>query len=366
MRAERIYAVAHDIVREFRETEIVVKIEALIEALKEMADDLSTETQDAVISQRKAIADVLKSSKIEDYPPISKQVILESNLQGLFGQELLSEINEVFSRSQITPTEVVQGLDTILADLKALSESAMFTVDGLHYFGIGEDKLSDGEFEVAITIPGLAIDDELLQFGREAIQLNKILGVFVEIATGSREPIKLRAIASTDPTIYLHSTPAVALLVATSIERIAAFYAQIQGIIKVHRDMKSQSVPKSLLDEMKKHIEDSIGKGLEGVAKQIEKEHMGSIEAGRRKELETELKSALLAIARRLDEGYMFDVRGEDIKPSKDETPEQQTARLARVEHKAFERVMAARPKLTYFERDGDPILGLPKPENDE
>jgi hypothetical protein len=172
----------------------------------------------------------------------------------------------------------------------------------------------------------------------------------------------VRAVASTDPTYYLASVPAVALCIATALERAAALYEKVLNIIKLHRDLRAAEVPKPVLEGMKKHIDDTVAKGLGAIARQIEKEHFPKIDEGRRPELKIELKKALEDIARRLDEGYTFDVRGEA--PAPPEEGEEETAN-SRAIREAARIVEEVRPQLQRFEAEEEPILLIGKREED-
>jgi hypothetical protein len=367
MRAETLHRIVDEVLRDIENTGAEVLLPSLITALEAQIADSDEETQAATAAARKKLESGLANSQFNESPTLDREILVSLGIERLLGDRLAARIGEAFEGNEVTPALALESLKDLNERLQALYKKVYELTEAFEYFEIEQDELQPGAFEVTVAIPGSAIDDELLKLGREAIKLSQIFGVFSEIATGSREPVKVRAIASTDPTFFLDSPAAVAALIATAIERLAAFYLQILTIIKMHRDMKVIDLPDRVLDPLKKHIEKSIGEGIEKTAKSIEKEHFKNIEQGRRQELKMELRSALREIASRLDRGYGFDVRGEDLEQPEIEEgqPPQKPTAAAKVVSDALKIVEEARPKLRHFEPAPEPILGLTPPNND-
>lgn len=360
MRAERLYTIVSDISKDLETSDVIERVSELSDALNDLSRSPTEENEEAVSEARAAVDLAINASSVRKYPPAFWSIIEQMKIDHLYGDKLIARIDGNLQGSGITPIVARDAINKTLEKLQGLKAQADAAIEALGYFEIEPDELSPGSFEMMVQIPGRAIHDELGQFGKEAQRLNSILAVFTEIATGSREPIKLRAIGSSDPTLFLDSLPATAALVATSIERIAAFYSQVQGIIKTHRDMKAQNVPASVVEGMKKHIDESIKNGLDEIAKTIEKQNMKNVPTERRPEIKSELKMSLYELARRIDEGYVFDVRG--AAPADDVADEAPVADRAKVEQ-AFRIVEEVRPRIQHFEAEAEPILSLPRPE---
>jgi hypothetical protein len=105
-------------------------------------------------------------------------------------------------------------------------------------------------------------------------------------------------------------------------------------------------------------VEKTIKDGLEGYAKEIEKSHLKLVEEGRRAELAQELRRALWDIAQRLDEGYGFDVRGQNA--GDPPSPEDDTAKALRKTNQEYlDLVNRARMKIQSFEPMDEPMLRI-------
>jgi hypothetical protein len=361
MRAERLLQVINDVLADIRRLRLNSRLLRLEKALAAQAANPTEDNQNAVASTREELRRALTQSRFNGYAVSLNQIVQEVGAEDLLGHRLSSRIDGAFEGNALTPAIVLSRVRQAHADLKQLQKQSVRYASALKYFKISQDELQAGEFEITVAIPGAAVDCELGKFGRETVKIDRMIGVFSEIATGSRESFRIRAIASSDLTVFLHSAPAVAALVATSVERVATLYERVLSIIKLHREMKQKDLPADVLKPMKDHIDKAVKLGLENIAKKLEQEYFTKMDPGRKQEIRKELRHALEDLATRLDRGYTFDVRGEPPDRSAD-TQNQSDRAKAR---DAYKIVDQARPKLQQFHAEEEPILGLPGPSRD-
>jgi hypothetical protein len=297
-------------------------------------------------------------SRFNNYPVSLTHIVEELGVTRLLGEQLSAEIERAFAGNNLTPALVLSRVRQAHENVNTLQKQCNRYASALKYFRITQDQLQPGEFEITVAIPGAAIDCELGKFGRETVKIDKIIGVFSEIATGSRESFRIRAIGSSDLTVFLHSAPAVAALLATSVERVARLYERVLSIMKLHREMKQKDLPAEVMQPLKDHIDQAVKLGLEEIAKQLEAEYFPKMEKGRKQEIRKELRHALENLAARLDRGYTIDVRGEPPERSADGAQQNEKTKA----RQAYKIVENARPKLQQFKAEAEPILGLAPP----
>lgn len=309
MRAETASAFVRDILLDVEKSGVEVLLPRLVTALEQQVANPDETNQTAVAKIRDEVRAGLEKSRFNNASPLEAEMIREMEIGQFLGNRLRKNIEDAFSVNEITPAAALSKIKTISDRIVRFYEESKQFISSSEYFEIYPDELSAGEFEVAVVIPRRAVDNELDKFGSELKRINRIISVFGEMATGSREPIKIRAISSSDLTVFLDSAPAVAALVATAIERTATLYEKLLIIIKMHRDLKASDVPATVTDSLKAHIDDALSNGLAEIAKSFEKSHIAKIENSRKSEIRTELKMALNEIAQRLDNGYylMFE-----------------------------------------------------------
>jgi len=306
MRAERLLQVINDILADISRLRILRLFGQLESTLGRSTTDPSEENQAAVVRARTELTTALNRSRFNSYPASLRQILEELGVEKTVGAALASDIDDAFAGNNITPAFVLKKVQQERKYVEALQREARRYSRSLKYFEVGPDELDPGEFEITVAIPGKAVNCELGSFGRETIKIDKIMGVFSEIATGSRESFKIRAISSSDLTVFLDSLPAVAALVAASLERIATLYERVLSIIKLHREMKQKDLPADVLDPMKSHIDQAVKKGLEEIAVKLEEEHFSKMEKGRKQEIRKEIRHALEDLAARFGQRIPF------------------------------------------------------------
>jgi len=279
----------------------------------------------------------------------------------LIGQPLADAVRRVFERNQITPSVAHEEIQTLTARLEALAAAIDQLLAGLSDLRVGSEDLDPGEAEVGILSPRAVVDNELSQLGDEFVELQKLLGPFLEIVTGSRPAVEVRTISSTDFGVFLDVAPEVAAFLALAVERVVALYKSLLEIRTLRQGLRDQGVPDASLSGVDEHANDHMTSGIAGVVDELV-DHRSGIEAGRRNELKTELRLALQAIANRIDKGYNIDVRAEEPEEGAEDAKGTSVDDLAQ----AFRTIANVAPGLRFINRSGEPILSLPEAQQRE
>ena len=230
MNAERLHAIVNALRDEMAEGE-TASLQQLRDNLQQsVASPDAPGPQQEVSRLRTELNGRLSRAPSNEFSPAWREALDELGIADLVGNGLREQIEEVFMRNEITPSAAVSELDPLVERVQQL-QSALENVDnGLSFFGIGADELDPGDIEIGFLIPRDAVKDELEELGKEFIKLQQILGPFLEIATGSREGLRVRSISSSAFGAFLHSYPAAALMIATAVERLIASYKNIMDI----------------------------------------------------------------------------------------------------------------------------------------
>jgi len=254
--------------------------------------------------------------------------------------------------SQITErlNELVGNLDQLLATLP--------------YFGVEQERLAPGEFEIDILVPRTAVRNSLGRLGAEFRELEQILLPFVELTTGSRPPLEIRSIGSSDFTLFLMTVPTTAWCLATGIDKVLAVYERILHIRQMKADLENLDVADEpdVIDQAIQPLEDyanrAMAKEVPEIAKELVSEFLSErLPAGRTFELEMAITKSLTAVAGRIDEGYNISVRtGPLPHPSAPEEETEEEAKLARI----VTGVQSKSKSLSYMNLSGSPILSPP------
>lgn len=363
MNAERLHAIALAVRSDLDQTGVVGVIGVLRDALKnQVGAPQEPSYQQAVSTTLQQLQSALSAAQSNTFPATWIETLEELGAAGLLGAALRQRVTEVFERNQITPSVAAEEVETIAAELQALDTAIDQLLASFDYFDVQREELAPGEVEVSVLIPRAEVREELRRLGEEFVELQKILGPFLELATGSRPPVHVRTMSSSNYSVFLEIAPKAAAFVAIAVERVVALYKSLLEIRKLRQDLADAGVPEAGLAGVDTHANEHMRNGIDVAADEM----LASIsvkDASRKNELSNELRGSMNAIANRIDRGYNIDVRAAlpvQPEPTDGETPAVKDS----PDIAALRRIAELSPNLKFINRVGAPILSLPEVTN--
>lgn len=359
MNVERLHSIALALRDDLSRSSVTSHLQQLVSALQNQINQPGQPTYQQQVSQfYEALRSALESSEVNAFSPTWRQVLDEIGAAPLLGLELDARVTEIFSRNQITPSVALQELQTILTEIQALSTSIDQMLAAFRQLKIGSEALPAGDCEVGILIPRIFVDNRLDKFSEELGELNQIFGVFAEVATGGRPSFGIRAISSSDLSIFLDTAPVIGACVAVAIERIIALYKQLLEIRKLQGELAKQGLEKDNLKGIEKHANGLMEQGIDKLVKELLADFHKVDDNGRKNELSIELKYALKKVANRVDRGFNIEVRMTEPEATEPEADEQENA-ASKEATRHHVRIAAAAETLQFLKLEGEPILSL-------
>ncbi|AHX16303.1 hypothetical protein CH75_10385 [Dyella jiangningensis] len=356
MNAERLNAIAQAILNDFSKNEISAYLRRLKSDLANMiSQPASPQFQEQLSQVRHLLTEALtQHSEIDHFSATWQQVLEEIGGKWLTGSNLDYQIEEIFSRNQMTPAVASKELNSLVDDVAAFIEALEKITSAFEHLNIGSEELDPGECEIGVLIPRGFVHNKLANFGKELTELNKILGVFSELVTGNRPGFKIRTISSSDLSVFLESAPPVCAAVAVALERIVELYKKLLEIKKIKADLKAVGIKQEVLQGVENHADGVMDSGIDELAKELEERFSAQLEQGRANEISIELRQSLKKIAGRIDRGFNIDIRmsapsikaGEPVEHAVDLT--------------SFNEIAAASENMKFVSQNGEPILKLP------
>lgn len=369
MNVERFHVIAIELRDELAATDQVGILRQMVSSLRAMVQEPNQPAhQQQVSSTRTTLAERLAAAKSNEFPETWRQVLDELQIANLLGDQLRDQIESAFARNEITPSAAADELEPLSANLDALQAALTQVLTGFEYFGIGQEELAPGEFEVGFLIPRAAVHDELGELGAEFGKLRRILEPFVELATGNRPPIRVRAIASSDFQVFLDSAPATAYLFTKALKTVLETYEKLLDIRLKHRELGELGVPEDDLTGVERHAETVMLTAINEVSNELVAEAEIK-DTARANELTVELVKALNALANRVDRGYSVEVRNGELPESTEdedaagqEPEDEETTKI----RQAAALIRDSRDSLRFVNVSGQPILELPEFSSDQ
>jgi hypothetical protein len=207
-----------------------------------------------------------------------------------------------------SPDLAAAEMAQIQGDVENFVDAVSGAVSSLGFFGIGDEHLDPGDFEVGFMIPRKRVNNGLKSLGEELVSLQQLLGPFSELAGENRPEAQVRTISSSEFQIFLFAGPTVAASVAYALDRLASIYERILHIRLMEKELAKSDIPDTVLDPLASHIKNLVKAEIEEITETLIDKSALSDE-GRRNELRTELRRDIGELAERLEQGYNVEVR---------------------------------------------------------
>lgn len=355
MNVEQFHAIALAIRSDLDASTSLPMMREFRDALRNSVNDPADPTYQQQVSDIfQRLVDTLPHSPSNFFSPTWIEVVSDLHIQHLLGNNLRDTIHTVMTQNQVTLSIAADRVRELTDELERLDNALDHTLEGLAHFGIGTEEVEPGAAEVRVIIPRSAVDYKLGRLGEEFSELEMLVLPFVELATGSRRPVTVSSIASSDFGVSLDLAPQAAAFVALAVERVIAGYKNLLEIRRLRHELRDQGISDDQLQGVDDHANNHMSRVIEEAVEVTIAESARAVDGHRQNELRTELKFSLSAIANRIDGGYNIDVRAGATDPEdEDDSSNGNTTTIA------LRRIAEIAPSLRFISRTGQPILGL-------
>lgn len=355
MNAERLHRILKFVRDELDTSQEINHLQQLRNGLRAQISQPQDTNHSAVVANAlKSLRSILPEVESNNISPSWQQLLQELGLYDLMGDRLLTQIESIVQRNNITPTIAFDEIDSLLSQLNNLKKGIDELLSGFQSFDIGEEELQLHECEVGILIPRKAVDNRLDKFRKELDDLDFILKHFSEITLGEQQPLEINTISTCDINLLLEYAPKAAAFLALAIERIVALYKNILEVKRLRQELEENDIPSQALESIDQHLNTKMETGIEEFVSEEFEKFCTVEDEGRKNELQNGLLISMNKIANRIDRGFNFEVRiGYD---SVDENQDDENSIDDNVQI-----ILKVQKSLEYIKTEGDPILRLPE-----
>lgn len=361
MRAERLNSFVLAVREYLQSSALPDSVDELARAYTTLASNPGDIEQQARASQAWAqVREIVRSAEFVDTRGW-RDAADELGVTGLFGDELLARIQAVFSQEGLTPATVAPELNKIAEQLRELNAAADAAANAFETLGIGRDALEPGEFEVEIVVPRRWVHNELEQLGEEFEELTTIFAPFIELGTGSRPPIEVRSITSSDFTVFIIVGAYTARIIAQAINLLADAYLKVQQGRVASASLREIELPTDLAAQIDQHVNDTMNRKYGEIAERLVRDYPEELTENRDNELIMEIRLSLAKLGPRIEQGFHIEPHGElAAAPEEDKNAEAMEADRAELEQLLRDARQILR-KIT--PAVDNPMLSLPPPD---
>ena len=305
------------------------------------------------------------------YSPAELQMIEEMKANRVVPSILKKEIDEAFVQNEITPSVAQAIIDEINNDLDNKKKAFDGIIRDFFTLSIEIDELSAGEAALGVLMPRENGRDSLLGFVKEIDDLNKIITIINEYATGElgkSEIFELRAISSSDFFLDVKLALDIAAALSLIVAGVIASYKNVLDIKKHYTELREKEVPEIVLDHLKRYGDEVIDNNInEEIEKRIAELEKKKIDNQKINEIRGRLKFAMKLIATKIDCGFNFEVRVGRPDVEEDEPPAYEDGTpIPKAELKLVDDIARNQEKLKFKKVSGDRLLEAPEEDADD
>ncbi len=352
MNVEKLNSLAYDLVEENKILNYVTKFQTALGSLQNVINQpQQAQYQTNLTKQLTDLKASLSKSLVNSLSPAWYQVLVELEIDDVFGERLYSSIDKILSTNQITPAKAKTDLDILFNKLNDKMTAFTSVVNGLESLEIGYDELSEGECEIGMLIPRDYIKNDLGKLGDEIKELTFIFNNYSELIIGKRESFQIKNISTSDPLITVGTITAIAAGVAKTVGWLIDNYKKLLEIKKLKGELEKQGLSEENLQGIANHSNGFMEKAIDDIVNKMKNEYNGNGDENRKNELLNGIRISLNKIANRIDRGFNFEVRIEPISSEKGEETNGNEKEIVAIQE--------ASKSLQFMKLSGQPILKL-------
>lgn len=352
MNAETIHKLANQISKEADNFQLINTLNQINTSLQNMIQQPQHgQHQQTLVKNLKTFYDGCEKSLVNTLSPAWYQILVELNIDHLFGLNIKKRIENIINSNTITPQNAKNQLQPIVNEFTKVLNGFKALANGAKAINIGLDELNENEYEIGVMIPRIQINNSLDGLEQEIKEMKFILNIFTELAIGSKETIELKSLSTTNPLITVSTKLAIVLMFTQSVSFLIDNYKTILEIRVLHSQLKEKGMPEEELNPIESHCEKTMSNAIEELVIKLDKETNTIDDKKRKKEVLNGLRFSLNKIANRIDRGFNYEVRmpNEHKEDSnKEDSKENSNFNLS-------EKIQ----NLQFLKTDGQPVLKL-------
>lgn len=291
----------------------------------------------------------------ESLTPPQRALITELGGAGFFSLPMAESIEYEMQRNAMAPAVIANQVQDVLNKRDTFLKQLRTLKDSFDFFGIKHDDIKPGEAEIGFMVPRTLFRNRLEELTKELAEINGIVRVFSEVATGGPEPVELRQIYTSDPTFFFILNPATIAAIGATVTWLIATLKGLFELRKLRQDAEKILGNKEQLKKMfDQEIEDRVSQAVKQQADLLLTAYQGS--EHRRNELAIALDLSQRNLLFRIERGMTVEIKV--LMPPSDDKAKAK-------EHDALSNLITISQQLQFQPLEGPPILKLPCANSD-
>ena len=319
MNIEKFYETLESAIELDRELQIQSVLEAIRDALSNIASSPAQPQYQSALASSLSTLRETASSLSDLVTPSQLDLLAEMGGEEFFDHRIANKIQDSIEKNAMTPSVARDFVTTLAANRAQFIDTVKKTKEGLQKLGAKSSGLVAGNADASFLIPRDLFKNELGEFAKELVFINKLVRDVCEAVTGSAEPVQLEALSSSIPTVAIMADASVVLILAKTVDKFLESWERIERIRKARAELADLGIRKSALAELTEQIKTTVNDVVEeSVNLALEKYDQ---DPGRKNELATALRQDTTRLFGQIERGLTIQF---NVEPKDDASEEEE------------------------------------------
>jgi hypothetical protein len=366
--AERLNAIAREIVEAFDRHEILPAFDDVLSAIGERLGNPGDRSLDERISaMTRTLFERLDRLELRNFPPTWRKIMTELGLGDLEPDVIRTAIENAFN-TRLVDSDFEQALQKIRSSVASKLENIRKMRAGLEAVGIGVDDLDGGKVEFDVAMPRESIDDSLGGFNKELATLNRQLLVLASVAIDSSATLRINSIATNDFSVALNINVDLGEIVAFILVALSAMRIGYRSKLDVIKNSALKDLPEPIREQIDIWARGYIKEEIAKIVSRLPDECPQSVDREKLESNKGPVGAALEYIEAKQERGFNMDVRVGALEAPREAAPDEDVEKREQIERlRARLAAIAKRSaELKVLERQSHPILEIEHSEDGE
>jgi hypothetical protein len=250
----------------------------------------------------------------ESISPPYRALIKELGDDRFFDPAIAEEVMASIASNAMTPSVARDFVQKLATEREAFLAVVRSTLEGVKRLGVQGEPLPAGSAQMAFMVPREIFENHLGEFAAELKFLNRLLTNVGEALTGQAEPVDLKNLSSSMPTIIIAAGLAAMNAVGNVVNKFLDAWKKAEEIREIRERVKKAGMRKP---EMLTSLTEEITTIIEEVAEVSTTEiiSQSTVEPGRKNELEAAIRRDVFKLFGQLERGLIVEIRVEPAGP---------------------------------------------------
>ncbi len=257
----------------------------------------------------------------EKISPAMRALVNELGGGKFFDPGMAEEVRIMIANNAMTPSVARDYVKKFASDRNTFLQKVRSTLEGIRGLGIEGEALPAGSAELAFLVPRQIFDNELGTFAKELAFFNRLIKNVSEALAGEPEPIQLRQISSSVPTITVAAALTAMAAIGTMVNKFLDAWKKVEEIREIRQKLSKIGMKKkATITELTEEIVETVNEVVEESTSEIIAK--SQVESGRKNELEGFIKRDMLKLFGQLERGLVVEIRVNPAATKSDEANE--------------------------------------------